>query len=107
MEWKRPELALEAVALARAERPDLRLRLVGGAFGEDGDELAERLRRRAAAPDLAGAVELVGPVDDARAELTRATCLLHCAPREPFGMAVLEALASARPAIVPSAAGTG
>jgi GT2 family glycosyltransferase/glycosyltransferase involved in cell wall biosynthesis len=105
VEWKRPEFALEAVALARAQRPDLRLRLVGGAFGEDGDELSERLRRRAAAPDLAGAVELVGAVDDARAELARATCLLHCAPREPFGMAVLEALASARPAIVPSAAG--
>ncbi len=105
VEWKRPELALEAVALARGRRPDLRLRLVGSAFGEDGDELPERLRRRAAAPDLAGAVELVGPVDDARAELARATCVLHCAPREPFGMAVLEALASARPAIVPSAAG--
>jgi N-acetylglucosaminyl-diphospho-decaprenol L-rhamnosyltransferase len=103
--WKRPELALEAVALARRERPDLRLRLVGGSFDEDGDELPARLRRRAGADDLAGAVELVGPVEDARAQLTRATCLLHCAPHEPFGLAVLEALAAARPAIVPAAAG--
>lgn len=103
--WKRPELALEAVALARQERPDLRLRLVGGAFDEDGDALAARLRSRAAAPDLAGAVDLVGPLEDARGELTRATCLLHCAPQEPFGMAVLESLAAARPAVVPAAAG--
>ncbi|MGI8862957.1 MAG: glycosyltransferase [Solirubrobacteraceae bacterium] len=103
--WKRPDLALEAVALARLQQPDLRLRLVGGAFAEDGDALPARLRERAAAADLAGAVELVGAVADPRAELERATCLLHCAPREPFGMAVLEALAAGRPAVVPGAAG--
>jgi GT2 family glycosyltransferase/glycosyltransferase involved in cell wall biosynthesis len=103
--WKRPEFGLEAVALARHERPDLRLRLVGWSFDEDGDRLPARLRARAAAPDLAGAVELVGALEDARGELARATCLLHCAPREPFGMAVLEALAAGRPAVVAAAAG--
>jgi GT2 family glycosyltransferase/glycosyltransferase involved in cell wall biosynthesis len=103
--WKRPDLALEAVALARLQQPDLRLRLVGAAFAVDGDALPARLRERAAAADLAGAVDLVGAVADPRAELERATCLLHCAPREPFGMAVLEALAAGRPAVVPGAAG--
>jgi N-acetylglucosaminyl-diphospho-decaprenol L-rhamnosyltransferase len=103
--WKRPELALEAVALARLQQPELRLRVVGGAFAENGDALTARLRERAAAADLAGAVELVGAVADPRAELERATCLLHCAPREPFGMAVLEALAAGRPAVVPGTAG--
>ena len=103
--WKRPELALEACALARHRLPDLRLRVVGGSF--EGDEaLSAGLRARAQRPDLAGAVDFVGPVPDARAELERATCLLHCAPREPFGMVGCRRGARRRPAaIVPDAAG--
>src|SRR5262249_868311 len=34
-----------------------------------------------------------------------AACLLHCAAREPFGIAVLEALAAGRPVIVPASGG--
>lgn len=102
--WKRPDLALEAVARARRRLPGLRLRLVGAPLTGETD-LLERLRTRAAAPDLAGAVELAGPAPDPRPALARAACLLHCAPREPFGLAVLEALAAGRPAVVPAAAG--
>ncbi len=105
VDWKRPDLALEAVALARASVPQLRLRLVGAPLGPGGEQLRARLRRRASLIDLAGAVELVGGVEDPPAELGRASCLLHCAPREPFGLAVLEALAAGRPAVVPDAAG--
>ncbi len=105
VDWKRPDLALEAVALARASVPDLRLRLVGAPLDAAGEQLRERLRRRASLIDLAGAVELVGAVDDPREELARARCLLHCAPREPFGLAVLEALVAGRPAVAPDAAG--
>ncbi len=103
--WKRPDLALEACAVARRQRPDLHLRFVGGALDGDSGELAERLRARAARPDLAGAVEFAGPVGDPREDLGRATCLLHCALREPFGLAVVEALATGRPVVVPAAAG--
>jgi glycosyltransferase involved in cell wall biosynthesis/GT2 family glycosyltransferase len=103
--WKRPDLALEACALARRRCPGLRLRFVGSPFSEDGDEFVGTLRERAAMPDLAGAVTFVGAVDDAGEELARAGCLLHCAPREPFGLAVLEALAAGVPAVVPAAAG--
>ena len=103
--WKRPELALEACALARHDRPELRLRFVGAPFDGDGDGILATLRERAARPDLAGAVEFAGAVGDPRSELARATCLLHCAPREPFGLAVLEALAASRPVVVPAAAG--
>ncbi|HEX4010317.1 MAG TPA: glycosyltransferase [Solirubrobacteraceae bacterium] len=102
--WKRPDLALEALALARREVPELRLTLVGAPL-EGETELVDRLRARADRPDLAGAVTLGGFEPDPRAALARATCLLHCAPREPFGLAVLEALAAARPAVVPDAAG--
>ncbi len=103
-DWKRPDLALEAVALARRRLPDLRLRLVGGPpAGETA--LLERLRARAEQPDLAGAVELAGPLADPAPALARATCLLHCAPREPFGLAVLEALAAGRPVVASAACG--
>jgi GT2 family glycosyltransferase len=103
--WKRPELALEAVAIARRSLPELRLRFVGAPLRDDGTSLLDRLRQRIREPDLAGAVEFTGAVDDPRSALERATCLLHCAEAEPFGIAVLEALAAGRPAIVPAAAG--
>jgi N-acetylglucosaminyl-diphospho-decaprenol L-rhamnosyltransferase len=105
--WKRPELALDALAAARRARPDvdLRLRIVGAPLGEPGEIVARRLRRRVAAPDLAGLVELAGETADVAGELARATCLLHCAPREPFGIAVLEALAAGRPVVTPAAGG--
>jgi GT2 family glycosyltransferase len=90
--WKRPELAFEACALARRSVPDLRLRFVGGSL--DGESQPCSID-----------VELVGPVGDVAPELARATCLLHCADREPFGLAVLEALAAGRPVVVPAAGG--
>ena len=103
---KRPDLALEAFALARRADPELRLRIAGAPLTDSDQQLAATLRARAARPDLAGSVELLGAVADARAELERATVLLHCAPREAFGgMAVLEALAAGRPAVVPDSGG--
>jgi N-acetylglucosaminyl-diphospho-decaprenol L-rhamnosyltransferase len=102
--WKRPDLALDAFALIRARFPQARLRLVGGPITPE-DPLPAALRIRAGRPDLEGAVEFAGEVVDPRPDLARATCLLHCAPREPFGIAVLEALAAGRPAVVPAAAG--
>jgi N-acetylglucosaminyl-diphospho-decaprenol L-rhamnosyltransferase len=102
--WKRPDLALEAVAVARRSLPDLRVRLLGAPLAGD-SQLPAQLRARSQRPDLAGAVELVGFDPAPGAALSRATCLLHCAPREPFGLAVLEALAAGRPAIVPAGCG--
>jgi glycosyltransferase involved in cell wall biosynthesis/GT2 family glycosyltransferase len=103
--WKRPDLALDAVAIARQSVPDLHLRVLGAPLDGAGEELLGSLRTRAARPDLAGSVSFEGHVPDPRRALARATCLLHCAPREPFGIAVLEALASARPVVVPDAGG--
>jgi GT2 family glycosyltransferase/glycosyltransferase involved in cell wall biosynthesis len=102
--WKRPDLALEICALARRRAPELRIRFVGAPL-DRGDPIVARLRERAHEPDLAGAVEFAGTTDDPRRALARATCLLHCAPREPFGLAILEALAAGRPAIAPNAGG--
>ncbi len=103
--WKRPDLALEVAAVVRRTRPDVRLRLVGAPFASDGPAFLPSLRERAAQSDLAGAVEFTGAVAEPASDLVRATCLLHCAEREPFGIAVLEALAAGRPAVVPDAFG--
>lgn len=98
--WKRPDLALEAIG----KLPELRLRIAGQALDGEGRRLLEALHRRAAQPDLRGRVDFAGPVDAADA-LARASCLLHCAEREPYGMVVAEALAAGRPAVVPASCG--
>ncbi|MEA2308463.1 MAG: N-acetylglucosaminyl-diphospho-decaprenol L-rhamnosyltransferase [Thermoleophilaceae bacterium] len=103
--WKRPRLALEAVARAARELPDLTLTVAGPVIDEPGERLAESLRRRAEEPDLAGRVRFVGALDDPRPALTDASCLLHCADCEPFGMVLVEALASGRPVVAPAACG--
>jgi glycosyltransferase involved in cell wall biosynthesis len=103
--WKRPDLALEAVALAAHELPGLRLTVAGAPLTEGGEDLLARLHERAAAPDLRGRVDFAGALSDPRAALTRASCLLHCAEREPFGIALVEALASGRPVAAPAAGG--
>lgn len=102
--WKRPDLALEAVALAAREVPDLRLTVAGEAIGDVGD-LDLQLRARASHDDLAGRVTFVGHVPDPRGLLAASHCLLHCAEREPYGMAIVEALASALPVVAPAAGG--
>jgi GT2 family glycosyltransferase/glycosyltransferase involved in cell wall biosynthesis len=102
--WKRPDVALEAVALARRHVPELRLRFVGAPLpGEDG--ILRDLRDRAARPDIDGHVELAGPAARPELDLARAGCLLHCAPCEPFGLVVAEAMAAGCPVVVPDAGG--
>lgn len=103
--WKRPDLALEIAALAARELPELRLVLAGHAVGPGSRRLLDALRRRAAEPDLAGRVELPGPLPDPAEALRGSSCLLHCADREPFGVVLVEAMASGRPVIAPAAGG--
>ena len=56
-------------------------------------------------PDLDGRVELRGRVEDPRPVLEGASVLLHCADREPFGIAMIEALAAGVPVVAPASGG--
>jgi glycosyltransferase involved in cell wall biosynthesis len=99
--WKRADLALEIAA----RMPELCLDLAGAALPGDPPAFVARLHERAAQPDLAGRVSFLGHVDDPRTALADAHCLLHCADREPFGLALVEALAAGRPVVAPAAGG--
>src|SRR3954451_552007 len=103
--WKRPDLALEIVALAAREVPDLRLRIAGAPLDGDGEHLLGRLKERASQPDLAGRVEFAGRLADPAQALGDAACLLHCSDREPFGLVLVEALASGTPVVAAAAGG--
>jgi glycosyltransferase involved in cell wall biosynthesis len=99
--WKRADLALEIAARV----PELSLDLVGAPLPGDPPAFAAALRERAAAPDLAGRVRFLGALPDPRPALAAAHCLLHAADREPFGLALVEALAAGRPVVAAGAAG--
>ena len=103
--WKRPDLALEALALVATELPDVRLRVAGAPLGADGRRLEADLRERAARPDLRGRVEITGTHQDPVPALRGAACLLHCAEREPYGMVVVEAMACGLPVVAPDSCG--
>jgi glycosyltransferase involved in cell wall biosynthesis len=99
--WKRADLALEIAARV----PELRLDLAGAPLPGDPPAFVAALRERAGRPDLAGRVRFLGAVGDPRTALAGAHLLLHCADREPFGLALVEALAAGRPVAAPGAGG--
>jgi glycosyltransferase involved in cell wall biosynthesis len=99
--WKRPDLALEVAARV----PGLQLELAGAPIPGDDGAYVRSLEARAAAGDLAGRVTFLGPVADPREALARAHCLLHCSDAEPWGLALVEALAAGRPVVAADAGG--
>jgi len=103
--WKRPDLALEIARIAAPRLPGLTVTLAGEPLDEPGRRLYADLRRRVAATDLGRHVRLDGRVPDPAGSLQRAGCLLHCAEREPFGLALIEALACGVPVVAANAGG--
>jgi glycosyltransferase involved in cell wall biosynthesis/GT2 family glycosyltransferase len=103
--WKRPRLALEAVALAARRLPNLRVTVAGPAIDDAGEQLDAALRGRSLEPDLAGRVTFTGELADPRVALAQSTCLLHAADIEPYGMVIVEALAAGRPVVAPGSGG--
>jgi glycosyltransferase involved in cell wall biosynthesis/GT2 family glycosyltransferase len=103
--WKRPRLALEAVALAAQRLPELELTVAGRALDDAGERLEASLHARAEAEDLRGRVNFTGELADPRQALADSSCLLHAADIEPYGMVVVEALAAGRAVVAPSSGG--
>ena len=88
------------------DRPDVRLRIVGAPIDPDGRAAARCACASARrGPTWRAPSTSPGAVADPAGELARASCLLHCAPREPFGLVVVEALAAGRPVVAPASAG--
>ncbi|GAA4993109.1 glycosyltransferase family 4 protein [Pseudonocardia tropica] len=85
---------LAALRRVVADRPDVRLLVVGRG---DGDRL-----RRAAGPGLAGRIDLLGPVDEATKAAALRSVAMFCAPHrggESFGMVLTEAMAAGAPVL--------
>lgn len=95
---------LAATALVRRRRPDVSLRLVGGA---PSSVIEDEWRREAARLGLEGCVSFEGAAaPDAVAEaMSRASLFVHPSPRETFGVVALEALASGLPVVAVDSGG--
>jgi glycosyltransferase involved in cell wall biosynthesis len=93
---KRVDLALEVAALM----PELALDIAGAPLPGGPLEYEQGLRARAG-----NNVRFIGALQDPRPALAQAHCLLHCADREAFGLALVEALAAGRPVVAPNAGG--
>lgn len=98
--WKGQDLALEAAAPIDG----LELVIAGSTISGVETDYSSSLRQRAAQPDLVGRVSFPGWVDPNQA-LAESTLLLHTAPDEPFGRALIDALAMGRPVIAFDSAG--
>jgi glycosyltransferase involved in cell wall biosynthesis len=81
---------LDAVRLVRPRLPQARFFVVGG--GRDADDIA----RAAAAPELAGAVTLLGQRDDVPALLAAMDVVVQSSRQEVMAQTTLEAMAAAR-----------
>ena len=101
---KAPHVALEAVALLRAQGREVTLEVCGTAFA--GYEAYEsELRERAEQDDLRGAVQFSGYVSPIWSVLERADVVVAPSLREPFGNAVVEAQLAGRPVVAAAALG--
>jgi glycosyltransferase involved in cell wall biosynthesis len=104
-DWKGQDIFLRALADLRADRPEIRGRVVGSAmFGEEDHE--RKLRDLAAELGLGDAVEFTGFVEGVEAELAGLDALVHASVvPEPFGQVVVEGMAAGLPVVATSSGG--
>lgn len=96
--WDVHEKGLDVLLAAVARVPDVELRVVGPPIGA-------RARLEQLARPAAGAVSLVGFVDDVGAELAQADLLVLPSRKEGFGLVGLQALAAGVPVLLSRRAG--
>ncbi len=102
--WKGQEILLEA--MARLGRPEVRVELAGGVFPKD-HAYVQRLRRRAAEPDLAGRVRFLGHVDEILATVgTWTVAVIASVDPEAAPLNLLEAMSIGVPVVATDHGGT-
>jgi glycosyltransferase involved in cell wall biosynthesis len=97
--WKGQDVLLAAQAKLRAEGRQVRVLLVGGDPYRRGNDYVTRLRALIARLRLEDAVELTGHVADVAPLLARMDLLVSASTGEPFGIALLEAMAAGVPVV--------
>lgn len=93
------DIALEALALLRAEGRDVTLDICGTPF-RGYEWFAQEMRDRSARDDLAGCVRWRGYVSQSTAALENTAVLIAPSRLEPFGNSVVEAQLARRPVVV-------
>jgi len=104
---KRTDLAVDIAARVGAETEGFELHVLGRAQYRPSDfALEAALERRVQTdPRLGAHVRFLGHTSDVASSLTAYRLLLHCRPDEPFGVAIIEAMACGLPVVAPRAAG--
>lgn len=106
--WKGHEVFLQAVSLLPSDLP-MRAYVVGGALyvtGGSSQLTVDHLRRRARELGVADRVGFTGFVEDPASVMRALDVVVHASTEpEPFGMVIVEAMASARPVVVSAAGG--
>ena len=104
--WKGQRELLQAFALARSERPDLRLVIVGEDASGPGGSFVKELKQLAAQLEIAEQVTFTGGRSDVPRVM--AACDVFTLPsfEEPFGLVFLEAMAMAKPVVAIDNGGT-
>ena len=104
---KRTDIALDVAGIVCRALPELEMEILGRAQFRDEDFAFERdLQARVAADErLSASVVFRGYTEDVPAALGGFGVFLHCRPDEPFGVAVVEAMAAGLPVVAPAAAG--
>lgn len=96
---KRVDVGIRATAYARDQGANVQLIIAG-----DGDQ-RETLEQLACDLNVADTVHFLGMRSDIPNILTACDVFCHAAPFEPFGLVVIEAMASELPVIVPDSGG--
>jgi len=103
--WKRQVAFVEAAADIARTVPKARFLVVGEDLFGDHPDYCKTLREAVAKSGLEGQVIFTGYLDDMPGVLRGIDVLVHPAAREPFGRAVAEAMATAKPVVAVDDAG--
>jgi glycosyltransferase involved in cell wall biosynthesis len=103
--WKGQDRLLQALALLRRWGLPVRGLFVGGDAWSLSPRYARSMRALVAELGLTDAVTLTGQVEDVWPHLCAMDVVVSASEREPFGIALVEAMAAGRPAVATAAGG--